>query len=278
MSIEKGIIDHYSRGGLLDTIQQALVHSGKDLAQLAPEDLSEFDELHIGGRATTAHLMTYLQFSPEQHVLDIGSGLGGPARYVASQTKAAVTGIDLTPEYCNTASALTQMCGLSEFATFDQGNALALPYQDGEFDGAYTIHTAMNIQNKTGLYAEIYRVLKPGAFFGIYDVMADSSPEKMTFPVPWATTEDTSFLISPADLKDVLIQTGFDIITEDNLRGYALLAIKKRLESDTMSSREQIIMGDLYKQKITNLLKNIAAKKCAPRVMICQKPTIEEIA
>lgn len=277
MTIEKGIIDHYSRGGLMETIQQALLQSGKDMTALVPDDLSAIDELHIGGRATTAHLMTYLQFRPEHHVLDVGSGLGGAARYVVAQNKAAVSCIDLTPEYCNTAAALTGLVGMGEYILYRQGSALALPFPDAEFDGAYTIHTAMNIQDKTTFYAQIYRVLKPGAFFGLYDVMAGSAPEPLEFPLPWATTAETSFLISPDDLKVLLAQTGFEVITEDDLRGYALLTLKKFLDADPSPLGPHIIMGDDYKIKITNLLNNISKKKCAPRVIICRKPTLEEI-
>ncbi len=277
MTIEKGIIDHYSRGGLLETIRQALQQSGKDLADLAPEDLSPVDELHIGGHATTAHLMTYLQWRTEHHVLDVGCGLGGAARYVVSKLKAAVSAIDLTPEYCNTATALTQMLGLEEHIVFNQGNALALPYPDHEFDGAYTIHTAMNIHDKTRLYSEIYRVLKHDTFFGIYDIMAGPNPEPLAFPLPWASTAETSFLCSPEDLKTLLTEAGFQVITEDDLRGYALLTLKKRLEADPSPLGPQIIMGEDYKIRTSNLLNNIAAKKCAPRVMICRKPSLEEI-
>lgn len=277
MTIEKGIIDHYSQGGLMETIHLALRQCGKDPTSLLPEDLAPIDELHIGGRSTTAHLMTYLQFRPEHHVLDVGSGLGGAARYVASQNKAAVTGIDLTPEYCNTATALTRQVGLGEHIIYHQGSALALPFPDAEFDGAYTIHTAMNIQDKITLYAQIYRVLKHGTFFGIYDVMAGDNPEELEFPLPWASTAETSFLISPEDLKTLLVQTGFEVITEDDLRGYALLTLKKFLEADPSPLGPQIIMGDDYKIKITNLLNNIARKKCAPRVIICRKPTLGEM-
>jgi len=277
VTIEKSTIDHYSRGGLLETIQQALLQSGKDMESLAPEDLAPVDELHIGGHATTAHLMTYLQFRPEHHVLDVGCGLGGAARYVVNRRKAAVTGIDLTPEYINVAMALTAQLGLAEFIAFHQGSALSLPYPDLEFDGAYTIHTAMNIQDKATLYAQIYRVLKHGAYFGIYDIMAGDNPEPLEFPLPWATTAENSFLVKPESLKTLLTEAGFQIITEDDLRGYALLILKKRLEAEPSPLGPQIIMGDGHKTKTSNLLKNIAAKKCAPRVMICRKPTLEEI-
>lgn len=276
MAIEKDVIDHYSRGGLMDAIQQALLAAGKNLAALTPDDLGGIDEMHIGGRPATAHLLTYLQFRPHHHILDVGAGLGGAARLLASRTKARVSAIDLTPEYCSTAKTLTDLTGLGEHILYYDGSALSLPFEDLTFDGAYTIHTAMNIEDKARLYAEIHRVLQPGAYFGIYDVMAGPNTAPLTFPLPWASAAESSFLASPDEMRALLTDAAFNVITEDDLRGHALLVLKKMLDAAPGPLGPAIMLGDDYKVKVKNLLDAITAQKCAPRVMICQKQFIEE--
>lgn len=280
MNSEQGIIEHYSRGGLMETIYQTLSRSGADMAALTPEDFSPVDELHLGGNATTRHLMTYLQFRPDQHILDIGSGLGGPARFVVTHAKAAVSGIDLTPEYCNVATAISNATGLGEYTAFQHGNALALPWPDRTFDGAYTIHTAMNIQDKATFYAQIYRVLCPGAFFGIYDVFAGPASGQPPYPLPWAPDAGSSFLVTLENAKSLLGVAGFQVVTEDNLHGFAMLALRKAIEAENDNTADlgpHIVMGENYRQKLSNLLDALKAKKCLPQILICRKPTDEEI-
>ena len=91
----------------------------------------------------------------------------------------------------------------------------------GAFDGAYMLHVGMNIENKEQLVAEVAHVLRPGAVFGIYDVMQTNSGE-ITFPAPWATTAELSFLAEPQRYKDALLTAGFQIIAERNRRDFAL--------------------------------------------------------
>ena len=121
------------------------------------------------------------------HLLDVGSGIGGPARTFADAFGCRVTGVDLTEEFVEAANALTRRCGLSDRVSFRQASALALPFADASFDAATLIHVGMNIEDKAGLFAEVRRVLKPDARFGVYDIMRVAEGE-IPYPMPWAAT------------------------------------------------------------------------------------------
>jgi 2-polyprenyl-3-methyl-5-hydroxy-6-metoxy-1,4-benzoquinol methylase len=99
MDTEAEVARHYTRGDLERTILEALAADGKDPDRLAASDLAGVDEFHLGWRASTVELAQDLQLSSGQHVLDIGSGIGGPARYMAEAHGCQVTGIDLTEEF-----------------------------------------------------------------------------------------------------------------------------------------------------------------------------------
>lgn len=270
MTNENDIIKHYSQDALGEKILNALNDAGKDLKALTIDDLATVDEFHIGGRAMTAHLMTYLQFQPDMHILDIGCGIGGAARYAAEKTKCRLTAIDLTPEYCNAAALLTQTTGLQEHIIYRHANALSLPFMNDEFDGAYTIHAGMNIGDKHTLYREASRVLQPGAFFGIYDVLRGDNAEHLDFPVPWAGEPTESALATLEEMRTALGQAGFEILVEDNLAGYGLIALNK-LSAAPPQPGPALVMGDTYPVKIQNLIHNIEKRRCAPWVIICRK-------
>src|SRR5262249_10542157 len=142
------------------------------------------DEFHIGGRKASADFLDQLSFNDQTKVLDVGCGLGGPARFVAHRYGSQVTGIDLTPEYVETRNRLCKWVGLAERISLHQGSALAMPFMEASFDGAYMMHVGMNIEDKETLASEVARVLRPGSVFGIYDVMRTGFGE-LAFPVPW---------------------------------------------------------------------------------------------
>ena len=208
--VNEAIKTHYGRSDLAEVILAALEKAGADIHQLSLEQLAPIDEFHIRGRAATLELAQAAGLSPTMHVLDIGSGIGGTSRYLAKEFGCRVTGIDLTEEYCQVASMLTAKVGLAELVDYRQGDATNLPFGDSEFDVVWTEHVAMNIPDKRRLYSEMYRVLKPGGRLAIYDVLTGFS-EPVLFPVPWARTPDTSFLVSPKELRHLLLDSGFTI-------------------------------------------------------------------
>ena len=201
---------HYTRINLGEIILAALEKAGKDVHCLTPEDLAPIDEFHIRGRAATLELARAVGLEKSMHVLDVGSGIGGTSRCLAEAFGCHVTGIDLTEEYCQAAEMLSARTNLQHLVDFRQGDATELPFADQTFDVVWTEHVAMNIPDKAQLYKEMYRVLKSGGTLAIYDVLAGPSGEVL-FPVPWATTQESSFLVEPAELRQLLVNAGFTI-------------------------------------------------------------------
>ena len=144
---------HYTTGHLVRAITGGLTALGRTPQTVTVDDLGPVDEFHIGGRQATEELMRQLNPARGFHVLDVGSGLGGAARFVGSRYGCRVTGIDLTAEYVETAHALSDWVGLGQQLTFHHGSALASPFEDAAFDAAYMLHVGMNIADKPGLAA-----------------------------------------------------------------------------------------------------------------------------
>lgn len=183
MKIDQQMIAHYTHGNLLSTIQDSFARLGKSPGMLAIEDLAAVDEFHLGGSHATKHLIEQIKLNEPAHLLDVGCGLGGAARFVASKFRHQVTGIDLTEEYIETGNVLSGWVKLDRQVTLQQGSARCMPFKNETFDGAYMMHLGMNIKNKTELFAEIHRVLHAGAMFAVYDVMRSNTSEPV-YPLP----------------------------------------------------------------------------------------------
>jgi len=275
MSYDKSVSDHYLHGDLLNAIKAALPSLGKTTENVTIEDLAPVDEFHIGGRVATDNLIDQLNFTEQGHVLDVGCGLGGAARYVATNYKIRVSGIDLTPEYIETGKVLCSWLNLDKYITLEQGSALSMPFQDCMFDGGYMLHVGMNIDDKALLFSEISRVLKPGAFFGVYDVMREKEGE-LIYPVPWATESSTSKLSTPDQYRQALSDAGFKISNENNRRDFALEFFKKLREKTEASGGPpplglHTLMQESTMNKIKNMIENITSGYIAPIEIIAQK-------
>jgi SAM-dependent methyltransferase len=218
------ITGHYAREGLAASILDALQQAGIDVSNLKPTDLELADEMHIGRRNATLTLARSAGITREMYVIDVGSGMGGPARNIAYEFGCRVVGIDLTEEYCRVASMLTELVGLAGRVSFRQGNALDLPFPQATFDVAWTQHTAMNLADKGRLYAEMYRVLKPAGVLAIYDPVAGTVGQPH-FPLPWARSPQTSFLVSPAELRCFLEDAGFIVTIWQDVTAATLSAV-----------------------------------------------------
>jgi ubiquinone/menaquinone biosynthesis C-methylase UbiE len=219
---------HYTRGDLQQTVLQAIVDSGHDPDDLDPDALAPAEEFHTLGRLATVALADAAEVRAADHVLDVGSGLGGPARLLARRYGARVTGIDLSPELCAVAADLTRRVGLDDRVEIRQGDALDLPFDDATFDVVWTQHVSMNIADKDRLFGEMRRVVKPGGRLAFFDILA--GPEQpIHFPVPWATDASTSALASPDQTRAILDSVGFSVrvwedITQEALDFYRQLA------------------------------------------------------
>jgi SAM-dependent methyltransferase len=266
---------HYTHGRLIGAITEGLAALGKTPDTVAVEDLGPVDEFHIGGRTATDDLMRQLHLGKDLHVLDVGSGLGGAARFVASRYGCLVTGIDLTEEYVETARTLSRWTRLDGHLRFHHGSALEMPFADAAFDRAYMLHVGMNIADKTALVAEVARVLKPGATFAVYDVMRVGDGA-LTFPVPWAATPDISALATPDVYKAALEASRFELAAERNRRDLAVEFFK------TLRARMAVggvlpplglhlVMGSDTPTKVANMMSSIERGIIAPVELIARR-------
>lgn len=198
--------EHYRATGLVERLKQALATFGPEDRRLAPEQLGPLDQFHTRGLAATADLAALAGIEADMAVLDVGAGVGGPARFLAERYGCRVTGIDLSAPFVEAARYLTGRTGQTGI-TFETGNALELAFDDGAFDAVVLLHVAMNIADRARLYREIRRVLKPGGRFATFDVV--SSGDAPHYPVPWARTADTSFLMTAAATGAAIEPAGF---------------------------------------------------------------------
>ena len=274
MALEHSVAQHYTHGSLERTILGALTASGKDPDRLAPADLAPVDEFHIGGRQATIDLANQLGAGPGLHLLDVGSGLGGASRYFAHERGCRVTGIDLTEEYVRAAEALARRVGLADRVSYRHGSALDLPFAPAAFYGAYMLHVGMNIEDKAGLFAGVRRVLKPGGFFGVYDVMREGGGD-LTFPVPWASSPATSFVESAAAYRRLLDVAGFAVRKERGRRGFAIEFFRDMRAQAAQNGGPpplglHILMGASAAQKAANMMANLERGLIAPTEIIAR--------
>lgn len=273
MEIEQAVALHYAHGSLEQEILGALAAAGKDVNHLTPKDLAPVDEFHVGGRQATIDFAAKFGLRPGMRLLDIGCGLGGAARYFAHEHGCHVCGIDLSAEYVNVANALAQRVGLGERVSFEPGSALALPFDAERFDAAYMLHVGMNIEDKPRLFAEVRRVLAPSGRFGIYDVMRLAAGE-LSYPVPWASGPESSFVADAASYRRWLEAAGFEVLQERNRREFALGVFEqmrtRRAGAGPAPLGLHIVMGASAAQKVRNMIGDISAGLIAPTEIICR--------
>ena len=275
MADQEEISRHYTHGDLVDTIEAAIGKLGKTTEMITIDELAPVDEFHIGGRQASEDFLSQLSLTPDSSVLDIGCGLGGASRFSADRFGCNVTGIDLTEEYIEAGQALCQWVGLENSISLHHGSALDMPFEDGKFDAAYMLHVGMNIEAKADLFAEISRTLRSGALFGVYDVMR-TGPGKLAFPVPWATSRETSFVATPAQYKAGLEVVGLEIVAERNRKDFAIsffdaMHAKTAAAGGPPPLGLHVLMGMSAPAKIKNLVANITTGLVAPVEIIARK-------
>lgn len=256
------VLKHYGTEPLWDRVQAALELAGLDTDGVDWSAFAPLDEFHTRGLVATRELAQELEPGAGDTVLDVGSGLGGPARLLAAEYGCDVTGVDLSAEFVAVASKLTERAGLVDQVRFLQGDATQLPFSDGAFDHAWTQHVAMNIADRRRLYEGIRRVLAPGGRFAIHDVVA-ADGEPLRFPVPWSRTPETSFLLTAPETRAALSEAGFEEVsfldqTKVSTDWFATRTTATSAEETVTPVGLPVVMGADFPEMAANLAENLA--------------------
>lgn len=276
MSAEHDITSHYARDDLLERLRAALVEDGVDPDHPDIEALAHYDHFHSRGLEATREIADALDVAPTDDLLDIGSGLGGPARYFAQRFGCRVTGIDLTAEFCEVAREMTRLLALEDRVKFERGDALAMPFADARFDGAYSMNVSMNIKDKSALYREVGRVLKPGAWLVFSELLRGPGPEP-DYPTPWARSAEASFLSTLEETQRALKSAGFELTDtrmtrEENLAfGARSRAMVERGEKPPHRA-VQLVHPEVARAAAANTARAMADGRLVPVELFARKP------
>jgi len=275
MTNANAIADHWATGDVYGLIVSALNKMSKPLEGLTVEDLAPVDHFHARGFPATVELADQLPIKAGQHIVDIGCGLGGPARYIARRFQCSVSGVDITKPFVEAANKLTALVGMEGQVKVEHGDGHRLPYSNACFDGAYTQHVTMNVADRPRFFAEAYRVLKNGAFFALteHGLGANGHPH---YPLPWSSDGSGAYLVTPSETRAFLQKTGFeDIVVEDTgakyVAGYKMV-IEKAEKGALPPLGIHILLGETALQKTRNAARNIEEGRTHPIQLICRKP------
>jgi ubiquinone/menaquinone biosynthesis C-methylase UbiE len=248
--------DHYRATGLTERLKAALTTFGPEEQQLTPLQLATLDQFHTRGLAATTELARLAGIAADMSVLDIGSGIGGPARFLAATYGCQITGVDLSEPFVDAARYLTERTGQSGQVSFQTASALELPFDDGRFDVALLQHVAMNISDRARLYREILRVLKSGGKFATFDVVLNSGDPH--YPVPWARTPATSFLLTAAATREAIEAAGFRMLAwQDDSEAAKAWIAQVRASGPPDPANLGVVMGPDFAQLAANLGRNL---------------------
>ena len=271
----KHIHSYYSPNDLYNRIIEALDEIGKDPSRVTLDDLQPVDEFHIRGNVATRELIELAGFTPDMHILDVGCGAGGSTRRLSHETGCCVTGIDLSDEYIDTAERLTRLLSMEERVSFHAASALALPFDDDSFDGAWSIQMNMNVEDKLGWLKEVYRVLKPGGRAVLYEVCGNSNTP-VYFPVPWAQDSSMSFLVPPDEFRDIITSAGFEIEAwhdKTDLAQKAFAHMNEPVgEPELPELGVHLLVGDDILTKAYNLHRNLDEERVSLIETVAVKP------
>jgi SAM-dependent methyltransferase len=264
--IDDRVNRHYGWSGLMETIEAEIRRNGIDPAQVTVDELAPVDNYHWHRLAGTLALARAATISAEDRVLDVGGGIGGPARQLAHRYGCRVTVLDLTAEYCAVGERLSEWTHLDDKVAFVCGNALAMPFPDASFDVVWTQHASMNIADKTGLYREMARVVRVGGRLALFDVLAGPN-QPIHFPVPWASDASFSFLLTPDETRSLIARSGFREI--EWLAGEALEAELKRSDpgADEPSSHPSLNPGVLNGPEAPRMGANVGRNSDEGRIL-----------
>lgn len=247
---------HYRATGLTDRLKTALSGFGPEEKTLHARELAAIDQFHTRGMAATVELAALAGIAGGMSVLDVGAGVGGPARVLAATHGCSVKGIDLSEPFIQAARYLTKRTGQQDQVDFEVGGALDLPFDDARFDAVFLQHVAMNIAPRDQLYAEIRRVLRVGGSFATYDVVSlDGEPD---YPLPWASTSSMSFLLSSLQTQKAIEQAGFQaVVARDDTEAAKEWARQLRSNGPSPTLNLGLLMGPDFAKAAANLGRNL---------------------
>jgi SAM-dependent methyltransferase len=248
----RAVNEHYGRPGLGDTILAALRAAGLDPDALTPEDLGPLDHVHLGGLPATLALLRLAALPRGGRVLDVGGGIGGPARTLARALDCHVTVLDLTEEFCRVGADLTRRTGLDDRVVFRHGSALAMPFPEAHFDAAWMQNVAMNIADKGRLFAEIARVLRPAGRLAMQDHVA-GPVQPPHYPVPWARDATLSFLVPVEEERALLAAAGLRVVAWQEAA-----IIPPQRGPQALPSLQQLLWGEQWPHIVANMGRNMA--------------------
>ena len=258
--VELVVQRYYGDRPVIARIDDALRAAGVDPERASHRDLWPFDQLHSRGIVATREHAEHAGIRPGMYVLDLGCGLGGASRYLAAECSCRVAAIDLTPNFVEAARILTARCGLAERIEFHQANALAVPFENNTFDHVWSYAVTMNIADKEGLGREVARVLKPGGRFSCNEIARGSGGDP-AFPLPWASDEETSFLVEPTEMRAALEAGGLSVIGQADLTATRL--------GD--AGRQPVIERDDFILRVHNLQSCLADGRLVAQFILAEK-------
>lgn len=275
MAAANEIARHYGSTGIAERVLTALRATKGPETPVTPETLAPLDHFHGRGPIATAEMVALLQPRPGERLLDIGSGIGGPARWIAARCAVHVTGVDLTPEFCAAARALNEATGMSERVTIIEGSALDLPVPDAAFDRAYSQNVIMNIADKRHFYREAFRALRPGGVLVLSNLCAGPNGEPY-YPAPWAETRETSFLATVDEMGADLCAAGFEIVVFNDTTAAVREAQRRnreRLERGELPVvAADIIHGERAREMQRNTMRSTEEGRCTVIEALVRKP------
>lgn len=260
------ISKHYTIDDLQERVFAALKKEHGSLDNLSIEDVAAVDSFHIRGRVGTVELADRVGFREDWHVLDVGSGPGGTARYLSNTYGCRTTGIDLTPSFVDLADALSKLVGMQDPTQFECGNALSMPFEDASFDSIWLEHVQMSIPDKDALNAELHRVLKPGGTLALHEIFLGPQGDPQ-YPAPWADTIADSFLVTPDSMRQSLEAQSFEIVDWRDVsapsRDWFQAAAKRSADSGPPTLGIHLVINALAPDKLTNMRGNLEEDRVA---------------
>lgn len=266
---------HYGSQGIVGRILAAVPGYSEDAFQLSAHHFFPFDQLHGRELQATREHAEKLAPRRDQRVLDIGSGIGGPARFIATTYGCRVTGVDLTPEFVAASNELSALCGLADRVHFEQADATHLPFEANAFDRAICFYVGMNLRDEADVVAEAFRVLKPGGRMLWTEATLTGKGEPV-YPLPWAKDQGMSFLVAPAELRAMFQAAGFlidEVIDESaaHVEFARQRAASRMVATDAQQEANELVLGQDLIERRKNYIRSLSEGSLASTLIVAHK-------